>query len=123
MKTASRSSIPRQQSPQPSGVREQLEKILRWESFARAGRLSRFLRFAVEQVLENPVPVLKEYVIAVEVFDKPKDFDPRLDPIVRVEARRLRARLREYYESEGKTTKFSSFSAVPDIPPRLPCGT
>ncbi len=102
MKTASRSSIPRQQSPQPSGVREQLEKILRWESFARAGRLSRFLRFAVEQVLENPVPVLKEYVIAVEVFDKPKDFDPRLDPIVRVEARRLRARLREYYESEGK---------------------
>ncbi|MCC6341756.1 MAG: tetratricopeptide repeat protein [Bryobacterales bacterium] len=102
MKTASRSSIPRQQSPQPSGVREQLEKILRWEPFARAGRLSRFLRFAVEQVLENPVPVLKEYVIAVEVFDKPKDFDPRLDPIVRVEARRLRARLREYYESEGK---------------------
>jgi serine/threonine-protein kinase len=102
MMTASRISFHSPKSPNPSAVRQQLEKILRWEPFARADRLSRFLRFTVEQVLENPVPVLKEYVIALEVFDKPKDFDPRLDPIVRVEARRLRGRLREYYESAGK---------------------
>ncbi|MCC6394621.1 MAG: tetratricopeptide repeat protein [Bryobacterales bacterium] len=102
MMTASKFSIHAQKSPNPSAVRDQLEKILRWEPFARADRLSRFLRFTVEQVLENPLPVLKEYVIALEVFDKPKDFDPRLDPIVRVEARRLRGRLREYYETTGK---------------------
>ncbi|MCC6364788.1 MAG: tetratricopeptide repeat protein [Bryobacterales bacterium] len=102
MMTASQISIASQKSPHSSAVREQLEKILRWEPFARADRLSRFLRYTVEQVLENPVPVLKEYAIALEVFDKPKDFDPRLDPIVRVEARRLRSRLREYYESAGK---------------------
>jgi serine/threonine-protein kinase len=44
---------------------------------------------------------LKEYVIGVEVFDRSPSFDPRIDPIVRVEARRLRAKLKTYYESMG----------------------
>ena len=88
--------------PDSDTVRAELRNILAWEPFRRSERLSRFLRYTVEQTIENPAPQLKEYVIAVEVFDKPRTFDPRLDPIVRVEARRLRTRIREYYESEGR---------------------
>ena len=59
-------------------------------TFAASERLSRFLRFAVEQVLEGKGDRLKEYVLGVEVFDRDERDDPRLDSIVRVEARRLR---------------------------------
>jgi TolB-like protein/Tfp pilus assembly protein PilF len=93
---------PRASSPDPDAVRAHLQKILAWEPFVRSQRLSRFLRYTVEQALENPTAALKEFVIAVEVFDKPKTFDPRLDPIVRVEARRLRTRVSEYYQSAGQ---------------------
>jgi serine/threonine-protein kinase len=66
--------------------------------FANSGRMSRFLRFAVEKVLSGRTSELKEYAIGVEVFDRRPDYDPRLDPVVRVEARRLRAKLSEYYD-------------------------
>ena len=45
---------------------------------------------------------LKEYAIGVEVFDRKPSYDPRVDPIVRVEARRLRSKLAAFYEAEGK---------------------
>jgi len=61
--------------------------------------MSRFLRFAVEQTLDGKNDELKEYSIALEVFDKDESFDPRIDPTVRSEARRLRTKLAEYYES------------------------
>jgi serine/threonine-protein kinase len=63
--------------------------------------MSRFLQFVVERTLEDRGNELKEYVIGVEVFDRNASFDPRIDPIVRVEARRLRAKLKTYYESVG----------------------
>ncbi len=88
--------------PTAGAILAELEKILAWEPFQRSERLSRFLRYTVEQALGHSAPQLKEYAIAIEVFDKPKTFDPRLDPIVRVEARRLRIRIREYYETEGQ---------------------
>jgi TolB-like protein/Flp pilus assembly protein TadD len=69
--------------------------------FANAARMSRFLQLAVERTLEERGEELKEYVIGVEVFDRSPSFDPRVDPIVRVEARRLRAKLKTYYESAG----------------------
>jgi serine/threonine-protein kinase len=83
-------------------VRAQLQKILSSETFVRAERLSRFLRFAVEQALEGQGDKLKEYVVGVEVFQRQQDFDPRIDAVVRVEARRLRAHLMKYYETEGR---------------------
>ena len=83
-------------------VRAQLQKVLSSETFARAERLSRFLRFAVEQVLEGQGDKLKEYVVGVEVFQRQQDFDPRIDAVVRVEARRLRSHLKKYYETEGR---------------------
>lgn len=86
----------------PELIRNQLEKILASAGFARAGRLSRFLRFTVERTLEGRGEELKEYLVGVEVFDRSPDYDQRLDPIVRVEANRLRLKLREYYREEGQ---------------------
>jgi TolB-like protein/Tfp pilus assembly protein PilF len=81
-------------------VRQQLERILANSEFAQSERMCRFLRLAVEYSLEDRACELKEYLIGVEVFDRPS-FDPRVDPIVRVEARRLRSKLDKYYEGEG----------------------
>jgi adenylate cyclase len=82
-------------------VRRQLERVLASPGFARNERLSRFLRFIVEQHLEGKDSELKESVIALEVFGRP-DHDPQQDSIVRNEASRLRARLGEYYLGPGK---------------------
>jgi TolB-like protein/Flp pilus assembly protein TadD len=82
-------------------VQTQLDRILRSALFVRSERMSRFLRFAVENALANPGSALKEYLVGVEVFDRPVDYDPQVDPIVRVEARRLRAKLKAYYAVAG----------------------
>jgi serine/threonine-protein kinase len=82
-------------------VRSSLNDILSSALFRRSARLARFLSFLVDQTLDSGSHSLKEYVIGLEVFDRTSSYDPRLDPIVRVEARRLRAKLRAYYESEG----------------------
>lgn len=83
-------------------ARRQLERVLKSPGFFRNERLSGFLRFVVEGHLEGKDRELKESVIAVEVFGRNPDFDSRLDPVVRTEAVRLRARLRDYYLKEGK---------------------
>ncbi len=83
-------------------TRAQLERMLASPIFIRSERMSRFLRFAVERLLNGEASSLKEYLIGVEVFDKGESMDPRVDPIVRVEAGRLRSKLREYYETEGQ---------------------
>jgi TolB-like protein len=83
-------------------VRAALARVLAAPEFVNATRLSRFLRFAVEKALTGGGAELKEYLLGVEVFDRGQDFDPRLDPIVRVEAGRLRGKLQEYYEGGGR---------------------
>jgi TolB-like protein len=83
-------------------ARRQLERVLESPGFSRNERLSRFLRFVVEGHLNSKDHELKESVIAIEVFGRRPDFDSRLDPVVRTEAARLRARLNEYYIKEGK---------------------
>jgi len=85
------------------GIRAQLDKVLASGIFARSDRLIRFLRFSVEQALSGNVDCLKEQTIGIEVFDRKPDYDPRIDPIVRVEARRLRNKLRAYYTSNGRS--------------------
>ena len=79
-----------------------LDKVLASDAFRRAERLSRFLRFTVEGVVRGEAHRIKEYVLGLEIFGRNQDYDPRLDPVVRVEARRLRAKLQEYYEQEGR---------------------
>jgi serine/threonine-protein kinase len=83
-------------------VRQELERVLASRVFARSQRISRFLRYTVEQSLLGQRNQLKESVIGVEVYDRAGDYNPKIDPIVRNEARRLRAKLREYYEREGR---------------------
>ena len=84
-----------------SAIRGQLERILASEGFARNERLSRFLRFVVEQHAEGRDCELKETVIATEVFGRRPDYNPKQDAVVRTEAARLRARLNEYYLADG----------------------
>lgn len=90
-------------SPSPDAVRAQTERILASETFAGSERLSRFLRFTIETKLRGEGGQIKEYLVGREVFDRSDDYDPRMDPIVRVEARRLRAKLDEYYAGPGRT--------------------
>ena len=79
----------------------QLDKILANSAFSHSGRISRFLRFTVEETLEGRGEEINEYKIGLEVFDRNESYDPRIDPIVRVEAGRLRSKLREFYSTDG----------------------
>jgi tetratricopeptide (TPR) repeat protein len=83
-------------------ARRQLERVLASRCFSRNDRLSRFLRFIVDRRLEGRDGEIKESVLAVEVFGRAADHDPKQDSIVRTEAARLRARLNEYYGGPGK---------------------
>ncbi len=87
--------------PTPEEVRLQLGRILASDGFANADRMSGFLRYVVDQELAGESARVKEYVIGVEVFARDQSYDPRLDSIVRVEARRLRAKVDEYYAGTG----------------------
>lgn len=88
----------------PEAIRAHLSDVLASAVFAKADRIKRFLRYVVEASLERRVNQISEYSIAIDVYDRPPGFDPRLDGIVRVEAGRLRSKLREYYETEGKNS-------------------
>jgi len=82
-------------------VREHLDRILCSPTFAKADRLRAFLRFVVDRTLAGEQDTIKEYSIALEVCGRSSTFDARIDPIVRVDASRLRARLDAYYRQEG----------------------
>jgi len=84
-----------------TAVRQQLDRILGSLTFQQVDRLKRFLTFITIEALSGRRDQLKEYVIGVQVFEKEDSFDPRTDPIVRVQARRLRARLVSYYRDAG----------------------
>jgi len=83
-------------------VRAELARVLESPIFAQSERLGRFLRFAVEHAISGSEDGLKEYVIGTEVYDRKPPYHPTQDSIVRTEARRLRIKLKEYYESAGK---------------------
>ncbi|MGC4051910.1 MAG: tetratricopeptide repeat protein [Paludibaculum sp.] len=85
----------------PEEIREQMARVLANPRFAAAGRQRRFLEFTVGKVLAGEQDEIKEYLIALEVYDRKPDYDPKVDSIVRVEASRVRTRLREYYHNEG----------------------
>jgi Tol biopolymer transport system component len=84
-----------------NSIRSQLANILSSLPFIRSSRISKFLNFVVENTIEGNQDVLKETCIGSMVFGRETAYDPKIDPIVRVEARRLRSKLKEYYETEG----------------------
>ncbi|WP_136659451.1 hypothetical protein [Nitratireductor sp. XY-223] len=83
-------------------VEKQLERILTSSQFSETTRLARFLDYVVRQALDGNKDGLKGYAIGLDVFDKPEDFDPSIDTIVRVQAGKLRTRLDLFYAGEGR---------------------
>lgn len=87
--------------PREEEVTEALRRLLAWPDIARSGQLARFLNYIVDRKLRGDAQSIKAYSIAVDVFGRPPDFDPQTDPIVRVQARRLRGLIEQFYRSEG----------------------
>ena len=85
----------------PDQIRAQLDKVVNSQALAGSDQLKRLLRVAVDRTLSGEADSVKEYTLGVEALGRPTDFDPKADPIVRVQARRLRSKLEEYYASEG----------------------
>jgi Tol biopolymer transport system component len=112
---------PTDQTPPAALVRAELDRILASEVFSRSDRLSAFLTFIVEQALDGHGDSLKEQVLASEVYGKRGDFNTAADPIVRVDARRLRDKLREYYASAHRPVVISvpkgSYAPVFEVAP------
>lgn len=86
---------------QDAEVDSQLQRILESGAFAASARSAQFLRFCVEHARHGETSQLKETTIAVEVFNRPADYDPKSDAIVRVHARRVRDKLDLYYRTFG----------------------
>jgi adenylate cyclase len=93
--------FPTSSAPEPvpaTAVREQLARVVNSPGFVSSARISRFLTHIVNRTIDGDRDSLKEFSIAMEVFDRTSDYDPNIDAIVRVEARRLRFKLKAYYE-------------------------
>jgi len=83
-------------------IRDEIERIVSSATFRQSDRLKHFITFVSSEALQGRADGLKEYAIGVHVFGRETAFDPRTDPVVRVQARRLRARLEKYYREEGQ---------------------
>lgn len=83
--------------PRREVIERALRNILASEEFRRSKRLSQFLSYIVQECLEGRQDRIKAYAIGVSVFDRPENFDPNIDPLVRIEAGRLRRALERYY--------------------------
>lgn len=88
-----------------SEVRAELARILASEPFKNADSARRFLTFVVEEKLSGRMGAIKELVIGREVFARGDDFDPRINPVARVQAGKLRTKLKEYYDGPGWTRR------------------
>lgn len=89
-------------TPSAAEVRTALDELLGWPGISRSPQLSELLRYVVERTLSGDEATIKAYSIAVDVFGRPQSFDPQSDPIVRVQARRLRTLLEQFYDT-GKS--------------------
>src|SRR5580698_5570819 len=87
--------------PSPEEIRAQVDRMIASNELSRSPQLGAFLRFVVETTLQGKSDRIKAYTIGVEVFGRDGKFDPQLDPIVRVEATRLRRTIDRYYATIG----------------------
>jgi TolB-like protein len=95
MREASDEAIP------PQLIEGALERVLASRGFRGSARKSRFLKFVVQETQAGHADRIKAFAIAMEVFDRDQNFDPLLDPVVRIEAGRIRRCLEQYYLTEG----------------------
>jgi tetratricopeptide (TPR) repeat protein len=115
-------------APDDDAVADELERLASSNCFRKAERCLRLLRHLTNVTLEGRSGELKEYALGVTVLERPESFDPRIDPMVRLEARRLRLKLAEYYQEEGLTDRVVinlpkgayvpkfRFRSVPEVP-------
>ena len=100
-------------------IRSQLKQVLDSKQFRSSELQRKFLTFVVLNTLEGRAAEIKEYSIGVDAFNRGSDFDPRVDSVVRVVARRVRERLAEYYSRDGQDysviIKLSPGSYVPSF--------
>jgi tetratricopeptide (TPR) repeat protein len=87
--------------PNDAAIRAQVERMTKSTVFANSPQLASFLVFVVEALLRGKSGRLKGYTIGVEVLRRDTSFDPQIDPIVRVEATRLRRAIDRYYAGPG----------------------
>lgn len=101
---ASTQAVPRVRdgAPTVAVIKRHLEQILSSRQFDASERNRRFLRFIVEETLAGRANCIKGYGVALSVFDRDASFDPQIDPVVRIEASRLRRSLERYYLTDGK---------------------
>jgi hypothetical protein len=97
---AVRSDTPGNQAD-PLSIETELNRILGSKTFARSPRLRRMLEYVVRRFLDGNANILNGYALGIDVFDRDLSFEPALDPIVRVQAARLRRLLERYYAQEG----------------------
>jgi hypothetical protein len=79
----------------------ELDRIVAHPSFVQAPQLCRLLQYVVQRTLADEQRELKEYAVGIAVFNRGRSFDPRVDNVVRANARRLRRRLEAYYQGDG----------------------
>lgn len=113
-------------------IREQLGRILASPEFRATDKMRDFLRFIVQEKLAGRSNRLKGYTVALAVFDRTDDFDSTNDPIVRIQAGRLRRALERYYLTAGsrdpiqidipKGRYIPHFAALPDAPNAMLAG-
>ncbi|MFO1147641.1 MAG: hypothetical protein U1E62_04625 [Alsobacter sp.] len=103
--------------PAASEIRETLARIVASDDFRASPNLTAFLKFIVERTLEGREDTIKAYTVATEVLGRPESFDPQVDPIVRVEATRLRRALERYYgrHADAMTISIPRGSYVPQF--------
>src|ERR1700754_4413115 len=92
------------ESPSPEEVRAELRRVLESPQFDCSERNRRFLEYVVEEALSGRAGRIKGYSIATTVFGRDVSFDPQLDPVVRMEARRLRRSLERFYLTGGSSS-------------------
>lgn len=90
-------------APDSESIRAELARVLASATFAQSEQLKQFLRYVVERRIDGRGDDIKEYRVGVEVFGRDERYDPRVDPIVRVQASRLRSKLADYYQKEGES--------------------
>ncbi len=113
-----------QAMPPRAEIEAALARIQEWPGLARSPQLAKFLNYIVTARLDGNEAGIKAYSIAVDVFGRPASFDPQNDPIVRVQARRLRAVLEEYYATDGASEPVTFYLPVGRYIPefRVPSG-
>src|SRR5215467_16374323 len=99
------SSVSNPAEPVEEEKLEQLSRLLESRALHGAENLRSFLHYIAQRAIEHEEGQLKEYTIATDVFGRAKDFDSRTDSVVRVQAKRLREKLKDYYDTEGKSDR------------------